>query len=76
MPFRACGSLWNRWDLHFHTPASFDYQNKGVTNNQIVACLAVEGVSVVAITDPHTIDVPRIQELQALGGRFDSAAWD
>ncbi len=68
MPFRACGSLWNRWDLHFHTPASFDYQNKGVTNDQIVACLAAAGVSVVAITDHHTIDVPRIQELQALGG--------
>lgn len=68
MPFRACGSLWNRWDLHFHTPSSFDYQNKGVTNDQIVACLAAAGVSVVAITDHHTIDMPRIQELQALGG--------
>ena len=30
------GSLWYRWDLHFHTPASFDYEDKSVTNQQIV----------------------------------------
>ncbi len=22
------GSLWHRWDLHFHTPSSFDYEDK------------------------------------------------
>lgn len=62
------GSLWHRWDLHFHTPASFDYQCKSVTNAQIVDKLIAEGVRVVAITDHHTMDVRRIQELQKLGG--------
>jgi hypothetical protein len=34
--FRAVGSIWGKWDLHFHTPASFDYGKKNVTNKQIV----------------------------------------
>ena len=38
------GSLWNRWDLHLHTPASDDYQDKGVTNQQIVDGLTAKGV--------------------------------
>ena len=25
------GSEWRIWDLHFHTPASYDYKNKSVT---------------------------------------------
>jgi Predicted metal-dependent phosphoesterases (PHP family) len=60
------GSLWNRWDLHFHTPSSFDYDNKSVSNQQIVDCLANATVRVVAITDHHTMDVRRIRELQGL----------
>jgi predicted metal-dependent phosphoesterase TrpH len=66
VPFHDRGSLWGRWDLHFHTPASFDYKNGSVTNEQIVEVLKKAGVSVVAITDHHTIDVPRIRALQAL----------
>lgn len=62
------GSLWYRWDLHFHTPSSFDYKDKSVTNQQIVDRLLAEGVRVVAVTDHHTIDVARIRELQKLGG--------
>jgi len=61
------GSLWHRWDLHFHTPSSFDYHDKSVTNRQIVDRLVDEGVRAVAITDHHTIDVVRIRELQQLG---------
>jgi hypothetical protein len=68
VPFNDCGSLWGRWDLHFHTPTSFDYQNGSVTNDQIVEGLKEAGVSVVAITDHHVIDVPRIRALQALAG--------
>jgi len=60
------GSLWNRWDLHFHTPSSFDYDDKSVSNQQIIDCLANAGVRVVAITDHHTMDVCRIRELQTL----------
>jgi ABC-type lipoprotein export system ATPase subunit len=62
------GSLWYRWDLHFHTPSSFDYQDKSVSNQQIVDALVAGGIRVVAITDHHTIDVARIRELQKLGG--------
>jgi len=62
------GSLWKRWDLHFHTPSSFDYENKSVTNKAIVEGLIAQGVRVVAITDHHTMDVARIKELQGLGG--------
>lgn len=62
------GSLWHRWDLHFHTPASFDYGDKSVTNQQIVDRLIEEGIRVVAITDHHRMDVKRIRDLQRLGG--------
>ncbi|WP_157466895.1 TrlF family AAA-like ATPase [Edaphobacter aggregans] len=68
MAFRAIGSMWGKWDLHFHTPASYDYDNKSLTNQQIVDGLLATGVEVVAITDHHTIDVDRIKELQKLGG--------
>ena len=68
MPFDDRGSLWGRWDLHFHTPTSFDYKNGSVTNEQIVEGLKNAGVIAVAITDHHVIDVPRIRELQKLGG--------
>ncbi|GEM_PF-3697014 len=60
------GSLWHRWDLHFHTPSSFDYHDKSVTNRQIVDRLVAEGVRAVAITDHHIIDVARIRQLQEL----------
>lgn len=53
------------WDLHFHTPSSFDCLDKGVTNDDIVATLVSAGVSVVAITDHHTIDVDRVEGLRA-----------
>ena len=61
------GSLWNKWDLHVHTPSSFEYKDKSVTNGQIVDGLVESGLRVVAITDHHTMDVAKIQELQTLG---------
>lgn len=61
------GSLWHRWDLHFHTPSSFDYDDKSITNQQILDCLVGAGLRAVAITDHHTIDVARIRELQKIG---------
>jgi ABC-type lipoprotein export system ATPase subunit len=67
MPFHPIGSLWRKWDLHFHTPASYDYQRNDVTNEQIVDGLISGGIAAVAITDHHTIDVKRIKSLQILG---------
>ncbi|MGJ0340249.1 TrlF family AAA-like ATPase [Aliarcobacter cryaerophilus] len=60
------GSEWRKWDLHFHTPSSYDYKDKSVTNQQIVDILLANNISVVAITDHHLIDVERIEELQKL----------
>jgi len=65
--YSLLGSLWNRWDLHFHTPSSFDYEDKSISNQQIVDSLIQTGLRVIAITDHHTMDVGRIQELQILG---------
>ncbi|MDA9856590.1 hypothetical protein N9D23_00595 [Rubripirellula sp.] len=62
------GSKWRKWDLHFHTPASFDYQNKSITDEEIVDGLKAANIAAVAITDHHTMDVDRIKNLQALGG--------
>ena len=62
------GSLWRKWDLHFHTPASFDYSDKSLTDEAIVPALKAAGISAVAITDHHTIDTCRIRQLQVLGG--------
>lgn len=61
------GSLWHRWDLHFHTPSSFDYEDRSVTDKQIVDKLIEQGVRVVAVTDHHNIDETRIEKLRQLG---------
>lgn len=65
------GSTWKKWDLHFHTPASFDYKDKSITCEEIIQTLQKNEVSVVAITDHHTMDVARIKELQRLGKLVD-----
>lgn len=68
MPFRPIGSTWGKWDLHFHTPASYDYANKAITNEQIIEALVRSGVVAVAVTDHHVIDADRIAHLRALAG--------
>jgi hypothetical protein len=62
-----CGSEWRKWDLHFHTPASYDYQDNSVTDEELISSLVEQGVAVVAITDHHVIDVEKILNLQDLG---------
>ena len=42
------GSEWRVWDLHFHTPSSYDYKDKSVTNEQLV-----EGLSCHSETKAH-----------------------
>ena len=64
----SLGSIWRRWDLHFHTPASFDYQDRSVNSQRLVDKLISEGIEVVAVTDHHVIDVKLIKEMQALAG--------
>ena len=65
------GSEWRIWDLHFHTPSSYDYKDKSVTNKDLIDGLAKNNVSVVAITDHHVIDIERIEELKNLGKEKD-----
>lgn len=60
------GSEWRKWDLHFHTPASYDYQFKGTTNEQIVQTMIDANVGAFAVTDHHVMDVERIKAMQAL----------
>ncbi len=60
------GSEWRKWDLHFHTPASYDYGNCGISNSEIVNCLIKAEIALVVITDHHCIDVPRIKEMREL----------
>ena len=61
------GAEWRKWDLHFHTPSSYDYKDKSVTNETIIDKLLKNNISLVAVTDHHIIDVARIKELQKLG---------
>lgn len=62
------GSIWRKWDLHCHTPASYDYGNKAVTDQEIITTLKSAGIGAVAITDHHLMDVERILNLQQIAG--------
>ncbi|MCY2926088.1 MAG: hypothetical protein NT031_11720 [Planctomycetota bacterium] len=62
------GSIWRQWDLHCHTPASFDYQDMSISNQAIVNNLLGAGITAVAICDHHTMDVARITEVKRLAG--------
>ena len=61
------GSEWHKWDLHLHTPSSYDYEVKSITDQSIIDKLEGENISVVAISDHHIIDLSRIKNLQKLG---------
>lgn len=63
----ARGSIWRLWDLHYHTPSSYDV-TECITNEEIIDKLLARHISVVAITDHHVIDVERIRALQAIAG--------
>lgn len=63
------GAEWRKWDLHFHTPSSYDYKDKSVANTDIIETLANNEVSVVVITDHHIMDIERIKKLQEIGAK-------
>jgi exonuclease SbcC len=63
------GSIWRKWDLHLHTPASVeDYQDQSITNETIIQKLKEANIAAIAITDHHTIDIDRIISLQNIAG--------
>lgn len=50
------GSRWRKWDLHIHTPASYDWDKScNASAKDIVNEAIKEKLSVIAITDHHTI---------------------
>lgn len=61
------GSEWRKWDLHFHTPSSYDYKDNSITNESIIDGLVQNSIEVIAITDHHLIDTERVRALQEIG---------
>ena len=60
------GSEWRRWDLHIHTPASYDWDTKcKKANSDIIDAAVSAGISAIAITDHHTTD--SVDEIKKLG---------
>ena len=50
------GSSWRKWDLHIHTPASYDWDKScNASAKDIVDEAIKEKLSVIAITDHHII---------------------
>ena len=62
------GSKWRKWDLHFHTPKSFDHASKGLSAAEVVDRLITAEVEVVAVTDHHRLDVEFITQMRAAAG--------
>lgn len=51
------GSLWRKWDLHVHTPASYDYEYLGIDGTEkIIDTINDSAIEVFAITDHFTLD--------------------
>ena len=64
---KSKGSTWSKWDLHFHTPSSYDYADLSVTNDEIIQTMKANNISVFAVTDHHVIDIERYKELRRIG---------
>lgn len=65
---KELGSIWHKWDLHYHTPESYDYKNNSKDNKQLVDELIAAGVSGVVVTDHHVVNFKRIAEMQNIAG--------
>ena len=61
------GSEWRLWDLHLHTPCSFDYSDKSVTNEEIIITLKENKISAAVVTDHFRMDVERVTDLIEMG---------
>ena len=61
------GSEWRLWDLHLHTPCSFDYKDKTVTNEEIINTLKDNKISAAVVSDHFKMDVDKITNLIELG---------
>lgn len=61
----SSGAKFYRCDLHVHTPASNDYEDRSVTNEQIIDECVNKNLDIIAITD-HNI-VGDIENLRKIG---------
>ena len=50
------GSEWHKWDLHVHTPESFDYKNKGISFENLATVINSLDIDGIAITDHWTVE--------------------
>lgn len=67
------GSEWRRWDLHVHTPASYEHQFSN-WDDYLIALREIKGVSVLGVTDYFFIDGYR--KLRELRDRGDLQNFD
>ncbi|MDR3327919.1 MAG: hypothetical protein LBT04_07370 [Prevotellaceae bacterium] len=59
------GSEWRKWDLHCHTPSSYDYQYKAADADELIISKLIENeISVIAITDHFVIDAAIITSIK------------
>ncbi|MBE6359909.1 MAG: hypothetical protein E7059_00460 [Treponema bryantii] len=49
-----------------HTPSSYDYKDKSITNENFINKLVDNNISAIAITDHHIIDIERIRSIQKI----------
>ncbi|HUV02701.1 MAG TPA: PHP domain-containing protein, partial [Desulfobacteria bacterium] len=49
------GAKFHQCDLHVHTPASYNYRNKGIKPDDIVSEALAKELDVIAITDHHNV---------------------
>ncbi|NMX21136.1 hypothetical protein C5S30_01580, partial [ANME-1 cluster archaeon GoMg4] len=67
------GSEWRKWDLHVHTPASFEH-GFGTWDGYIDALERIDDVAVLGITDYFTIDGYKEVLKQRASGRLQNFA--
>lgn len=53
----AYGSVWRKWDLHFHTPSPYDYAYGGATNEEIVGGLINERRTLIQSTTIENLEL-------------------
>lgn len=66
---------WYRMDLHLHTPASLDYQEKGVTYLDLLRKAEMRHLDIIAFTDHNTVngyaammeEIEQLEFLEKLG---------
>jgi hypothetical protein len=53
---RIRGASYFRADLHIHSPASTDFQDKSATAKQLVEAAAAKGLEIIAVTDHNSAE--------------------